>query len=717
MRRVGQVTWLVLGALLIGSLGGGSASSISSAPGVSPRDATLHRSSAGLRFEPNLGQSDDRVTHISRGSDHTLLMTRRGAVLKVRGPAREAVVRMRFVGANRAPRVAARGRLAGVSNYLRGRDLARWITGVPNFSEVVYSDLYDGVDLAFHASRAGELEFDYTLAPGVDPDAIRLAYSGAGALRLDESGALVLRAGGGEVRQAPPIVYQMRDGVRRRVRASYELHGGNEVGFALEDYDRRAALLIDPVLTYSTYLGGSADEQPIWSDIDGAGNFYVTGVTSSPDFPTTSGAYQPEYRGNDDVFVTKLNPAGSGLAWSTYIGGDSFDVAIGLDVDRAGNVVVTGETGSTDYPTTEGAYQRDRRGETDTFVTKLDSTGSSLLFSTLLGGTATEAGFISFFDARGNVYVEGETSSADYPTTRRAFQTSYGGGTFDGFVTKLNAKGSALDYSTFIGGEGYDGAHDGWLDEHNNFYIDGPTESPDFPTTRRAFQRTLSGPRDAFAAKLNPRGTDVDYSTYLGGSGEEDVTDMTIDRHGNAYVPGPTDSPDFPVTRRAFQSTLAGVVDGFVAKLNRRGTGLEYATYLGASEFDIAGGVRVDRDGNAHVPGTTASPDFPVTPDALQGTFAGGPADAFVATLNRRGSRLKFSTFLGGSGDDGSVGSGEWLDDGGNLYVPGFTNSTDFPVTPGAFQTENAGGYDVFLVKIALRLDEDNHDDDGDGDD
>jgi Beta-propeller repeat len=270
---------------------------------------------------------------------------------------------MRFVGANRAPRVAAHGRLAGASNYLRGRDPARWITGVPNFSEVVYSDLYDGVDLAFHASRAGELEFDYTLAPGVDPDAIRLAYSGAGALRLDESGALVLRAGGGEVRQAPPIVYQMRDGVRRRVRASYELHGGNEVGFALEDYDRRAALLIDPVLTYSTYLGGSADERPIWSDIDGSGNFYVTGVTSSPDFPTTSGGYQPKYRGNDDVFVTKLNPAGSGLVWSTYIGGDSFDVAIGLDVDRAGNVVVTGETGSTDYPTTEGAYQRDRRGK------------------------------------------------------------------------------------------------------------------------------------------------------------------------------------------------------------------------------------------------------------------------------------------------------------------------------------------------------------------
>lgn len=702
MRRIGQATWLCLGVLLFGTVAGGCASSISSNRVTPPHDAAGDASAAGpLRFEPNIGQSDPRVTHISRGRNHTLLMTRQGAVLKVRGPEREGVVRVRFVGANRGPQVAARGRLTGVSNYVRGRDSSRWITGVPNFSEVVYRDLYDGVDLKFHASRAGELEFDYLLAPGVDPSQIRLAYSGGGALRLDSSGALVLRAGGGEIRQAPPIVYQMRDGVRRRVSASYVLHEGNEVGFALEGYDRRVGLLIDPVLRYSTYLGGSADEFAIWSDIDGPGNFYVTGVTSSPDFPTTSGSYQPEYRGNDDVFVTKLNPAGTGLVWSTYIGGDSFDVAIGLDVDRAGNVVVTGETGSSDYPTTDGAYQRERRGDTDTFVTKLDSSGSRLLFSTLLGGTATEAGFISFFDARGNVYIEGETSSADYPTTRRAFQTTYGGGTFDGFVTKLNAKGSALDYSTFIGGQGYDGAHDGWLDKHNNFYIDGPTESPDFPTTRRAFQRSLNGPRDAFAAKLNPRGTDVDYSTYLGGSGEEDVTDMTIDRHGNAYVPGPTGSEDFPVTPRAFQTAFAGVVDGYVAKLNRRGTDLEYATYLGASDFDIAGGVRVDREGNAHVPGITASPDFPVTPNALQGVFAGGPADAFVATLNRRGTRLRFSTFLGGTGDDGSAGSGEWLDDEGNFYVPGFTDSADFPVTPGAFQTENAGGYDVFLVKIA----------------
>jgi hypothetical protein len=402
MRRIGQATRLVLVGFVTGVVVGGCGSTGSSGPRASLAGEARDASAAlPLRFEPNLGQSDPRVTHISRGRDHTLLMTHRGAVLKLRGPAGEAVVGMTFVGANRAPRVTGRGRLAGVSNYLRGRDPSRWVTGVPNFSQVVYRDLYDGVDLTFHASRAGELEFDYTLAPGVDPDGIRLAYSGAGPLSVDASGALVLHAGGGEIRQAPPIVYQTHNGVRRQVEASYVLRGADKVGFALEDYDPRVGLLIDPVLTYSTYLGGTADEFAIWSDIDRAGNFYVAGVTSSLDFPTTSGTYQPQSRGNDDVFVTKVNPSGSGLVWSTYLGGESFDVAIGLDVDRAGNVVVTGPTGSTDFPTTPGAYQRQYAGgDSDTFVTKLHRSGSRLLFSTLLGGAAGEAGFISFFDAR-----------------------------------------------------------------------------------------------------------------------------------------------------------------------------------------------------------------------------------------------------------------------------------------------------------------------------
>ena len=506
-------------------------------------------------------------------------MTRTGAVLKLEQPtertadpapgashakpsrpAEQAVVGLTFEGANPDPAVAGQGRLEGVSNYLLGADPDGWLTDVPNYSRVEYRDLYDGVSLEYYANRGGELEFDLTLAPGADPDQIRLSYTGTDSLGVDGTGALVLRAGGGELRQAPPVVYQQVDGARHAVRGRYVLHGAGQVGFALAGYDTTLPLVIDPVITYSTYLGGSGDDQPIWSDIDRAGNFYVTGFTDSPDFPTTSKAFQPTFGGGDgDAFVAKLNPSGSGLVWSTYLGGDAFDVAIGLDVDRRGNVVVTGETSSTGFPTTPGAFQPAfAGGPSDAFVTKLNAKGSRLLFSTFLGGAeGFDVGFISFFDRAGNVYVEGDTGSSDFPTTRGSFQPVFGGGEQDGFVTKLRPNGARLVYSTFIGGSGADGAHDGELDHAGNFYVDGLTDSTDFPVTPGAFQPSFGGgPLDAWVAKLNRTGTALVYSTYLGGAGFEFVSDLTVDRSGSAYIPGDTNSEDFPVTRRAVPADL-----------------------------------------------------------------------------------------------------------------------------------------------------------------
>jgi hypothetical protein len=671
------------------------------------------------RFEPNLGQADRQVRFLSRGQGYTMLMTATGAVLKLGtpsqrnpGPAAQpsrpterAVVGLTFEGANPDPLVTGLGRLAGVSNYLRGDDPEGWLTGVPNYPRVRYRGLYEGVDLDWHANRAGELEFDLTLAPGVDPTGIRLRYTGARRLAVDGSGALVLHAGGRRLRQAPPVVYQEVGGARSELRGRYVLHGEDRVGFAVAGYDATVPLVIDPVITYSTYLGGSGDDNPIWSDIDRAGNFYVTGSTASTDFPTTAKAFQRGFGGGEDAFVTKLNRAGSGLVWSTYLGGDAPDAAIGLDVDRHGNVVVTGVTGSTGFPTTRGAFQPDfAGGDADAFVTKLDANGSRLLFSTFLGGGGSEAGFISFFDRAGNVHVEGETGSADFPTTPGSFQPAYAGGDADGFVTKLRPDGRRLVWSTFVGGSGYDGAHDGELDAAGNFYLDGPTDSADFPVTAGAFQGSFGGgPTDAWVAKLNRTGTRLVYATYLGGEGEEDVLDLTTDRAGNAYIPGPTSSADFPVTGHAFQRTFGGgPLDGYVTKLNPSGTRAVWSTYLGGSDLDLAGSVRVDRHGVTHVPGITGSTDFAVTGGAFQAGYGGGPSDAFLVLLSRDGSRLTFGSYLGGSGEDGSAGAGSWLDGKGNWYVPGFTDSADFPVTRGAFQTTNAGGMDVFLVKVAL---------------
>jgi hypothetical protein len=628
-----------------------------------------------------------------------------GPAAKLSRPTEQAVIGLTFEGANPDPVVTGNGRLAGVSNYLRGDDPEGWVTGVPNYSRVSYRGLYEGVDLDWYANRAGELEFDLTLAPGVDPTGIRLRYTGAGRLAVDDSGALVLHAGGRRLRQAPPVVYQEVGGARSELRGRYVLHGEDRVGFAVAGYDATVPLVIDPVITYSTYLGGSGDDNPIWSDIDRAGNFYVTGSTTSTDFPTTAKAFQRSFGGEEDAFVTKLNRSGSGLVWSTYLGGDAPDAAIGLDVDRHGNVVVTGVTSSPGFPTTRGAFQPAfAGGDADAFVTKLDANGSRLLFSTFLGGDGFEAGFISFFDRAGNVHVEGETGSADFPTTPGSFQPAYAGGDADGFVTTLRPDGRRLVWSTFVGGSGYDGAHDGELDAAGNFYLDGPTDSADFPVTAGAFQPAFGGgPTDAWVAKLNRTGTRLVYATYLGGEGEEDVLDLTTDRAGNAYIPGLTSSADFPVTGHAFQRTFGGgPLDGYVTKLNPSGTRAVWSTYLGGSDLDLAGSVRVDRHGVAHVPGITGSTDFPVTGGAFQAGYGGGPSDAFLVLLSRDGSRLTFGSYLGGSGEDGSAGAGSWLDGKGSWYVPGFTDSADFPVTRGAFQTTNAGGFDVFLVKVAL---------------
>jgi hypothetical protein len=680
------------------------------APPAAQPDAKAAFAALPLRFEPNVGQTDPRVGFLSRGPGYALLLTDDGAVLKLRRPSedkaapstRQAAVALRFEGANPHARPVTGKRLDGVSNYLRP---GRSISGVPGYASVAYRGVYDGIDVTYHGSNRGELEFDLTLAPGADPEVVRLRYTGASRLRIDRSGSLVVRTRAGSIRQAPPVVYQTVDGARQRVPGHYVLRGPREVGFSLGAYDRTAPVVIDPVISYATYLGGSGDDFPVWSDIDQRGNFYVAGDTFSPDFPTTPGAYQTDFGGgDDDAFVAKLDPTGSRLVYATYLGGEGPDFAIGMDVDRFGSVVATGGTGSPDFPTTPGAFSRRPAGGLDTFVTKLDPSGSRLLWSSLLGGEADDVGFISFFDRGGNVLVEGDTGSPGFPTTRGSFQPRFGGGDGDGYVTKLTPNGAKLVFSTFIGGSAFDGAHDGELDLWGNFYIDGPTSSEDFPVSRHAFQPAYGGgDSDAWVAKLDASGRSLRYSSYLGGSGFEDVTDLTVDLWGNAYVPGPTSSTDFPVSDRAFQRTFGGgEADGYLAKVDDSGRRLDYATYLGGSEFDVTGGVRVDIFGNAYFPGITGSPEFPVTRDAFQPAFGGGNIDALIGVLDARGSRLLFASFLGGSGDDGSAGAGEWLDRRGNFYVPGFTTSTDFPVTEGALQTTNAGGADVFLVKIDL---------------
>jgi hypothetical protein len=493
-----------------------------------------------LVFEANRGQTDPQVQFLSRGPGHTLFLTPTEAVLVLskweesskgkfesRQKAIRTVLRMAFLGANAEPRVVGHDELPGKANYFIGNDPTKWRTHVPTYAKVQYRDLYPGVDLIYYGTHR-HLEYDVVVRAGADPNRIVLGFQGADRLEVDAQGDLVLRTAAGAIRQRKPVIYQEVGGVRKEIPGGYVLTGEHQVGFKVAAYDTSQPLVIDPALFYSTYLGGTGGDTGAAIAVDAAGNAYVTGVTDSSDFPTTTGAFQTTFSGgiNGDAYVTTLNPAGSAVVYSTYLGGSGDENGVGIAVDAAGNAYVTGFTNSSNFPTTTGAFQTTFSGLDDAFVTKLNPTGSVLVYSTYLGGSGGyDHGNGIAVDAAGNAYVTGQTVpytiySSNFPTTTWAFQTTLGGG-YDAFVTKLNPTGSALVYSTYLGGNDNDQGFGIAVDAAGNAYVTGYTNSSDFPTTTGAFQTTLGGGNDAFVAKI----TDTQTLTVTKvGSGDGTVT-------------------------------------------------------------------------------------------------------------------------------------------------------------------------------------------------
>src|SRR2546425_868232 len=397
-----------------------------------------------LRFEANRGQTDSRVKFLNRGKGYTLFLSPSEAVLALRG--REHVIRMRFQGANPDAKITGLEKLPGIVNYFIGQDRKKWRTNIPAYARVKHKDVYPGIDIAYYGNQR-QLEFDFIVAPGANPNVIKLAVEGADRLDVDAQGDLVLHVGDGQLRLQKPLVYQAMKGIRQEVSGSYVLTSPNQVRFQVAAYDASRPLIIDPVLFYSTYLGGSGDDIGNSIAVDDAGNAYVTGQTDSTNFPTTPGAFHTTSGGGEDAFVTKLNPTGSALLYSTYLRG-AFGESIA--VDAAGNAYVAGIARPTDFPTTLGAFQPASGGGGDAFVTKLDPTGTALVYSTYLGGSDFDVARGIAIDAAGNAYVSGFTASTNFPTTLGAFQTTYGGGVFAAFVTKLDPTGSFLVYSTYL---------------------------------------------------------------------------------------------------------------------------------------------------------------------------------------------------------------------------------------------------------------------------
>ena len=653
-----------------------------------------------ISFEPNMGQADARVKYVAHGKGYTLFLTATEAVISSNAG---KPLRMELVAAN--PNVSPRGlnELPGTVNYFAGKDPSFWRTGIRTFAKIRFEGVYPGIDLIYYGDSAG-LEYDFIIAPGADPSRIALSFGDADALEIGPVGELVVRSGAGAVRWRKPLVYQETGGRRRVIDGTYDIRGRTLAGFRVGRYDRKHPLVIDPVLLYSTYLGGSGNENStgVSSDprksamaVDSNGNAYITGNTESADFPTSSAA--KGRGGGPDAFVVKLNATGTAVVFSTYLGGSGIDRGYGVAVDGSGAVYLTGRTQSPDFPVA-GAFQPALRGNEDAFITKLAPDGASLVYSTYMGGSAGDDGHAIAVDADGNTVICGGTESLNFPVFA-ASQPSHRGGQVDAFVAKLNSQGSALVFSTYLGGTNFDHPEGIAADASGNIWVAGYTDSSDFPTAG-AIQPALLGRLDGFITKFDPEGHAL-FSTYLGGSDADLIFAIAVDSAGNAYVGGGTSSTDFPTTGRAFQSRQPGGADGFVAKIATSGLALMFATYLGGGSDtaeDMVLAVAVDSSGSAFVTGTTTSSDFPVL-DGFQPVI-GGVRDAFITGLAPDGSALVYSSFFGGSGLD--YGYGIAVDGANSVYLSGRTFSEDLPV-PGAVQPDSGGQADAFVAKIAAR--------------
>ena len=627
----------------------------------------------------------------------------KGHVIKMTFPENPGKERNRkFEGHNIQP---------GYHNYFIGNDSTKWASFVKLFGEVYIENVAEDIDMRLYFDN-GRFRYDFIAKPHADLNLLTIKTEGANGISISENGELVFGTSLGDVISNHLVAYQLENNSKTIINCSFGLSGKDHFGFEAGNYDRNKVLIIDPVV-YSTFLGGGKADMPGDIVADNNGESYITGYTLSPNFPVSSGAYLTNFPSTNAymVFVTKLTFDLSSLVFSTYLGGTFADFGMGISLDANKNIVVSGQTYSNDFPITAFAGQKTLKGKSDCFISKLNTSGSALIFSTFFGGSSNDYASNIILDKLGNIWIGGTTSSIDFPVTPLAFQKTYKSGSVssDGFISKLNSFGSGLFFSSYVGGTSFlDYVYGIAMDKSGNVYVAGVAGDTDLMTTSGCFQSSTSVlNKNGFVAKISSTYNLV-YMTYLGTYWTQ-INGIQADQYGCAYVTGLTMSPDFPITSNAFQKTINGngnYLDCFVTKLNPAGSALVYSTFLGGNESEWYSRISIDTFGHAIISGSTFSNDFPVTPNALQKSPA--YPHLFFTILNKDGSSLLYSSYLGSDTNDYYYWNDEamcsnFLDDHNFLYMTGTTKYTVFPVSMNAFQKYNAGGdFDAFVSKINI---------------
>ena len=610
-------------------------------------------------FTENKGQWDSNILFVGTTDFGRIAFTQDAVFYQKLDNDNSEIVKLNFLN-HLTPSLHGKNILPHYNNYFIGSDSSKWVSHCRNFTEIKYTNIWQNIDLRYFYTEQG---LQHSFYGNQETQWKDLQF---------------------QVEGTHDVVYGSEFPYLDNI---FSIQGENEIKYNTQE---TGALL------YSTFLGGSLQDYAYDIALDGTAKAYVVGATYSTDFPTTPGSYQKGKKGNQDAYVIKLSANGREPLYSTYFGGSGSDIARSIALDNIGNAYITGETQSTDFPTTPGSYQKEFKGVADTFSVKFNTSGSALHYSTYLGGTWSDTAYDISVDESYNAYIAGSANSLDFPVTEGAYQTKNKGQ--NAFITKLNPKGTALLYSTFLGGSIQDIAFGIKVDNNGHTYVTGRTQSTDFPTTPGSYQNQNKGYADIFFTILDSSGSTLIYSSYLGGSDNDIAYSIALDSNKCAYITGSTQSTDFPISTGAYQKKLNGSLDGFVVKFCENGAKLLYSTYFGGSGSDIARSIALDNIGNAYITGETQSNNFPTTPGAYQKSNNGGH-DAFMSKLKSDASGILYSTYFGGY--YGDIAYGIAVDSTGNAYITGQTNSTNFPISQKPYQKSNhGGGCDAFISII-----------------